>query len=91
MPTFSVKVKLYISRLKVIIKLYSQMGPFNVCLFEGGAIAVVPQSWMFQQNGQKKCRWTAVADQVKRSIIPNLNWKVYDVLAVLEQKGEVNN
>ena len=52
---------------------------YYVCEFYNGELAALPVTWLFKSEGVLKCRWTASRDKVKNAVIPNPNWKVYDI------------
>ncbi|KAF4094718.1 hypothetical protein G5714_023796 [Onychostoma macrolepis] len=45
--------------------------------------SVVPVSWIFDDNGTLKCRWTSSLSNIKNNSPPNPNWKVYDIVKIV--------
>ncbi|XP_048041437.1 uncharacterized protein LOC125265339 isoform X2 [Megalobrama amblycephala] len=48
-----------------------------------GQTSVVPISWIFDDNGTLKCRWTSSLSNIKNNSPPNPNWKVYDIVKIV--------
>ncbi|KAF4099034.1 hypothetical protein G5714_021064 [Onychostoma macrolepis] len=40
-------------------------------------------SWIFDDNGTLKCRWTSSLSNIKNNSPPNPNWKVYDIVKIV--------
>ncbi|XP_050960523.1 uncharacterized protein LOC127161819 [Labeo rohita] len=56
---------------------------YRICLFGDGQTSVVPISWIFDDNGTLKCRWTSSLSNIKNNSPPNPNWKVYDIVKIV--------
>ncbi|RXN12763.1 hypothetical protein ROHU_009977 [Labeo rohita] len=56
---------------------------YRICLFGDGQTSVVPISWIFDDNGTLKCRWTSSLSNIKKNSPPNPNWKVYDIVKIV--------
>ena len=56
---------------------------FNVCEFQGGHISVVPKTWIYNDKGVLKCRWTSQLSKVKSGAIPNPNWRIHDIVKLM--------
>ncbi|KAK2889077.1 hypothetical protein Q8A67_014452 [Cirrhinus molitorella] len=56
---------------------------YRICLFHDGQTSVVPISWIFDDKGTLKCRWTSSLSNIKNNSPPNPNWKVYDIVKII--------
>nr|XP_055038817.1 uncharacterized protein LOC129426486 isoform X2 [Misgurnus anguillicaudatus] len=56
---------------------------YRICVFCDGQTSVVPISWIFEDNGTLKCRWTSLLSNIKNNSPPKPNWKVYDIVKII--------
>ncbi|XP_065114757.1 uncharacterized protein [Paramisgurnus dabryanus] len=56
---------------------------YRICVFCDGQTSVVPISWIFEDKGTLKCRWTSSLSKIKNNSPPKPNWKVYDIVKII--------
>lgn len=63
-----------------------------MCVFANGENGVVPDNWIFRENGKIRCRWTSALKSVKEAKEPNPVWRVFDITKIHgSRKGNKNN
>lgn len=65
------------------VRVRASVFQYRICLFGDGQTSVVPISWIFDDNGTFKCRWTSSLSNIKNNSPPNPNWKVYDIVKIV--------